>query len=125
MSTSPSYPAWDASDFHAPMLDWDRMSDVGIPPAHPAVEVPVDVSGLSASATELLRSRLAWRCRLHDVTVRVGEHPAITLVGPDVAAITPAFRAIADAAIASVRADAAAGWSATDEAERFLPFSWG
>ncbi|MEV4418964.1 hypothetical protein AB0L40_03185 [Patulibacter sp. NPDC049589] len=89
------------------------------------VEVPADVAALSPAARDLLCARLAWRCGVHEVRIGAGADPVITFEGPRGLEVTDEFRALADAAILSVSADAAAGWTAKDERERHGPASWG
>lgn len=90
----------------------------------PAVEVPADLSALGGRERELLEARLTWRSGAEAVRVAPGGRPAVAFVGTSVSDVTPGLRDAVDAAVASVAADAAAGWTAVDERERHRPFSW-
>lgn len=109
--------------YAAPGIHWDLLHDDAARD-EPAVEVPAELSALGDRERELLAARLAWSCGVPSVVVRPGERSAITFVGPTAARVTGAFRRAANDAVATVAADAAAGWTADDERERHQTFSW-
>ena len=90
----------------------------------PTVEVPAELSALGDRERVLLEARLAWRCGASAVHVAPAGRATVVLVDVPGERVDAAFRAAADAAIASVAADAAAGWTAADELEHHGPFSW-
>lgn len=109
--------------YEAPAIRWDALrADLG--GADPVVEVAAELSALGAAERALLEARLTWRCEVPAVRVAPGGRAAIAFDGATTDRITAAFRAAADAAISTVAADAAAGWTAADERERHRPFSW-
>lgn len=107
-----------------PRLDWDRMRDGTAPDGRPALEVPAELSALAPAALALLPVRLAWHCAVAEIVVRLEPDAAVVLVGKRAADVTARVRADGDRALGSVAADAAAGWTARDEAERHGPFAW-
>jgi len=108
----------------APGFDWEAVRDDAVEGV-PAVAVRAELSALGAAERALLQERLAWRCAVRAVRVGRGGRAQVTFVGVTADRLTDAFRAAADASIASVGADVAAGWTAADERERHRPFSWG
>lgn len=90
----------------------------------PTVEVPAELSALGDRERALLEARLAWRCGASAVQVAPAGRAAVVFVDVADDRVDAALRSAADAAIASVAADAAAGWTAADEREHHGPFSW-
>ncbi|MDO9407445.1 hypothetical protein [Patulibacter sp.] len=109
--------------YAAPAIRWAGVRPDAVE-GRPAIGVPAELSALGARALELLEARLTWRCGAASVRIAPGDPAAITFVGATPDGVTAAFRRAADAAVASVTADAAAGWTAADERERHRPFSW-
>lgn len=107
----------------APGFDWAAVREDVVRGA-PAVHVGAELSALGVGERALLQERLAWRCAVRAVLVGHGDRARVTFLGVSADRLTDAFRAAADASIASVAADAAAGWTAEDERERHRPFSW-
>lgn len=121
--------------YAVPRLHWERLRNGTDRDGRPVLEVPAELSALGPAALALLRVRLAWRCGATEVVlwpaVEVagsarGRPPEVVVafVGTSAAAITIAQRDAGDRAVATVAADAAAGWTAQDEAERHRPFAW-
>jgi hypothetical protein len=110
--------------WRAPGLAWDLLRE-GELDGRPTTEVPAELTALGERARALLCVRLAWRCSVPHVAILPGEDAAVALVGVSADHVTPRLRATADEVLRSVAADAAAGWTAEDEVERHVPFSWG
>lgn len=110
--------------YRAPHLEWGRVRPTAPRGGRPAVEVPADLSALTAAARALLTTRLAWRCGVAQVLVGPGVESVVTFVGLDLDAWTAERRAIADDALTGVGKDAAAGWTPADEHERWAPVLW-
>lgn len=112
------------TSYRVPHLEWGRARPAPPRGGRSVVEVPAELSALPVDARALLTARLMWRCGAAQVLVGPGIEPTVTFVGLDLDAWTPERRATADAALAGVAKDAAAGWTPADEDERWAPVRW-